>query len=107
MSHVNEFVAFHRGNPHVYERIVNLARAAVDRGAAKLGMKQLFEVLLWEVSMRTRDWTEFKLNNNYTSYYARLVMHREADLAGIFDVRQQRDEFDPGMLDGTPGARLF
>jgi hypothetical protein len=36
--------------------------------------------------LRTTD-TDYKLNNNYCSYYARLIMHREQDLDGIFEIR--------------------
>lgn len=82
-----DFWGFHEANPHVYTRLVELARAWVQRrGPRKLGMKMLFEVLRWEVAMRTTG-DDFKLNNNYTSYYARLIMERESDLAGIFETR--------------------
>lgn len=86
-----KFVEFHAANPHVYERLVALARQARARGRDKLGMKMLFEVVRWEHTLRTDD-PEFKLNNNYTAFYARLIMAREPDLRGIFDTREQRHE---------------
>jgi hypothetical protein len=36
------------------------------------------------------DGEEFKLNNNYTSRYARLLMEREAGLSGLFATRELR-----------------
>lgn len=84
------FWAFHRANPRVYGALVRLAREARSSGAGKLGMKSLFEVLRWERGVSTRDWSGFKLNNNYTSYYARLIMHNEPDLRGVFEIRVLR-----------------
>lgn len=82
------FWRFHEANPQVYTRLVELARAwKKRRGGKKLGIGMLFEVLRWEVAMRTAG-DQFKLNNNYRSLYARLIMDREADLAGIFDTRR-------------------
>lgn len=81
------FAAFHAANPHVYAELVALAREARGRGVARLGIGMLFEVLRWRVALRTGG-DEFKLNNNYRSYYARLVMLREPDLDGVFETRQ-------------------
>jgi hypothetical protein len=82
------FRRFHRENPHVYRELARLARAWKHRRPdRKVGMKMLFEVLRWRVAMRTRG-DDFKLNNNYHSYYARLLMAQEPDLAGLFETRQ-------------------
>jgi hypothetical protein len=82
-----DFLEFHQANPLVYERLVQLAREwKRRRGNRKVGMKMLFEVLRWEVAMRTTG-DDFRLNNNYTSYYARLIMEREPDLRGLFETR--------------------
>jgi hypothetical protein len=81
------FLRFHGENPHVYQEIVMLARRAKRRGATKIGMKMLFEVLRWRHTLATGG-DHFKLNNNYHSYYARLVMLREPDLVGIFETRR-------------------
>jgi hypothetical protein len=81
------FWSFHHENPHVYDELVRLARRARRRGVARVGMKMLFEVLRWDFALRTGG-DEFKLNNNYTSYYARLVMVNEPDLEGVFETRR-------------------
>ena len=33
--------------------------------------------------------SEFKLNNNYRSFYSRLLMEQEPELAGYFETRTQ------------------
>jgi len=81
------FRAFHAANPHVYRELVLLARRARRRGVERIGIGMLFEVLRWNVALRTGG-DEFKLNNNYRSYYARLIMMREPELADVFETRQ-------------------
>ncbi len=80
------FEAFNAKNPHVYVAIVTVSRQLRRAGFQRLGMKALFERLRWEYAMRTRGET-WKLNNNFTSEYARLVMQREPDLDGLFETR--------------------
>jgi hypothetical protein len=86
-SIAERFEIFERENPHVYRTLVRLAREWVERtGGRKIGTKALFEVARWQIALATND-KDFKLNNNYTAYYARLMMHREPELAGLFDLR--------------------
>ena len=80
------FLRFHADNPHIYDELVLLARRARRRGAKRIGIGMLFEVLRWRWTLRA-DGDTFKLNNNYRSYYARLIMRREGDLAHIFELR--------------------
>jgi hypothetical protein len=81
------FRQFHAENPHVYDELVMLARRARNRGATRLGIGMLFEVLRWRHTLRTGG-DSFKLNNNFRSYYARMIMLREADLVDVFETRQ-------------------
>jgi hypothetical protein len=46
-------------------------------------------VLRWEWQGATTDPNaEWKLNNNYRSRFARLIMDNEPDLAGVFETRE-------------------
>jgi hypothetical protein len=84
------FERFHAANPSVYKRLV--AHARVWRHAQpgrKLGIGMLFERLRWDLALQTRG-EPIKLNNNYRSYYARLIMAQEPDLADIFATRRLR-----------------
>ncbi len=83
------FSAFHAANPHVYETLVRLAREAVRRGKERVGIKALWERMRWELWIETDD-PEFRLNNDFTSRFARLIMSREPDLAGVFETRTLR-----------------
>lgn len=83
------FRQFHAENPDVYRTLAKLARQAVARGRTRMGIKMLFEVARWERFLITTD-PDFKLNNNFHSRYARLLMTREPDLAGLFELRELR-----------------
>jgi hypothetical protein len=92
------FDRFHADNPKVYETLVRLAREWVERtGRHKLGIATLFERARWEIALATTD-ADFKLNNSYRAYYARLIMLREPDLAGLFDLRaSEADQWIAGV----------
>jgi hypothetical protein len=82
------FDRFHSANPWVYDALVKLARDLRRRGRDRVGIGMLFEVLRWQWFMTTTDAaSDFKLNNNYRSRYARLIMDREPDLADMFSTR--------------------
>ena len=85
------FMRFHRAHPEVYAALVRLARQArARRHDRRLGIKQLFEVVRWEMHVSQDDRETFKLNNNMTSRYARLIAAQEPDLANAFELRELR-----------------
>lgn len=86
------FWRFHNRNPLVYDALVELARQGKDAGRRQLGMKMLFEVLRWNriIEGLPDAYEEYKLCNDYTSRYARLIMESEPDLDGLFVVRDLR-----------------
>lgn len=85
----DRFEAFHQANPWVYRWLVNEARRLHQAGHTRIGIGMLFEVLRWDW-MRQTVAGDFKLNNNYRSRYARLIMEQERDLAGVFETRMLR-----------------
>lgn len=80
------FADFHQKNPHVYR---NLVRLALDDSARRRrrGVAALFEELRYAYESTDRDPADYKLNNDYASRYARLIMHSEPRLAGHFETR--------------------
>ena len=85
-----QFERYHAAHPEVYARLVQLARQLKARGFSQYSIKGLFEIVRFEQSVRQEAAEEFALNNNYTALYARLIMEREADLAGFFKTRERR-----------------
>lgn len=81
------FDLFHKANPEVLRMIVRIARwLKFEKGFEHGGMKMIFERMRWLHAVKTRG-EVYKLNNNYTSHYARLVMDECPDLDGFFRTR--------------------
>mgnify|MGYP005605361355 FL=1 len=83
-----KFENFHKENPEVYSELKNLATELIRNGHQYYSMKALFEIIRYHRTISTND-PQFKLNNNYTSFYARLLMEKENMLKGFFRLRQQ------------------
>lgn len=86
-THETAFRDYHSANPQVYDKLRSFALQARRTGRRHLGMKAIFERLRWWAYVETTG-DEFKLNNNYTAFYARLLMEREPELAGFFETRK-------------------
>lgn len=84
-----EFEKFDRENPEVYWMFEKFTMAAYHAGAKKLGAKMIWERMRWHVRFETYG-SDFKLNNNYTSYYAQMFLDKHPDLSGLFDTRGER-----------------
>lgn len=83
------FWAYHEANPVLYDTLARLALEAVRQGKRRIGAKALWERMRWELWMAA-DGDDFALNNNFTSRYARLLMAREPELRGVFELRGLR-----------------
>lgn len=89
-SFKDKFLLYHELNPHVYECLVELTRDLKNRGHQKLGINMISEVVRWLYGLTTTDPnSQFKISNDYRPYYARMIMEREPDLQGIFDLKRQ------------------
>jgi hypothetical protein len=90
--HQQAFEQFHRENPQVYEHLERLAFKLRNRGVSRWGIKSLWETLRYEMAIATSSPVDdYRLNNNYTAYYARRLMDNNPDdLSGFFEIRQRR-----------------
>lgn len=80
---INEaFWKFYQEHPDVYELFDRftwqLIKRGYDRGSAKL----IFERIRWETMFRAPG--PVKINNNFTSRYARLWEHKNPEHKGFF-----------------------
>lgn len=67
-----DFQKYHKDNPHVYELFKRYAQAAIKTGRTSYSAYAIFERIRWHTDIETNDTLDFKLNNNYRPYYARL-----------------------------------
>lgn len=84
----SQFREFHHANPEVYNSLVARAREWKQQGHRKCGIGMLFEIFRWQSGITFGPNEGFKLNNNFRSRYARLIMSNERDLDGFFETRQ-------------------
>ena len=87
-SHDVAFRKFHHTNPHVYKALKRLCLQVRRSGVSRFGIRTVWERLRWYAEFETTRRDEWKLNNNYTKYYARLLMQNEPELADLFEVRE-------------------
>ena len=84
-----QFREFHGKNPEVYNELLENALKLKRAGREVYGIKSLIEVVRWHRNISTRG-DDFKINNNFAPYYARLIMSRVSELDGFFNLRAQR-----------------
>lgn len=96
MSLFEDWQAWDLLNPTFYPVFKGFARQLIVAGRQHFGAKMIFERIRWDVAIRTRG-EEWKLNNNYPAFYARLF---EADtgLTDHFEKRVQDEEIPPNAF---------
>lgn len=89
MTIQQKFEAFDKANPSVYKRLCELARQLVKKGHKQFGIQILWQQLRWLIYIEANDPNSvFRLDDHYTSRFARKMMENEPDLKGIFETRK-------------------
>lgn len=86
-----QFADFHALNPWVLTALEQLTADYLARGAERVGIGMLFEVLRWRYARATHG-QDFRLNNNFRSRYVRLLIDRRPEWAPAFEVRALRTD---------------
>ena len=80
------FWRFHTANSHVAWALTRVALQLKRADRKRYGMKALFETLRFFSALQTKG-DPYKRNNNFTSFYARLLMDKMPELEGFFETR--------------------
>lgn len=88
MTIQQRFEEFHQNNPNIYKLIMQFVQEARRRGFRHYSIKGIFERVRWHMNIETNSQEEFKLNNNYTSRYVRMIEQNHPELAGFFRTRE-------------------
>jgi len=80
------WIEFHRERPEVYELFKRYTFQVIQAGYVHYSADAVIHRIRWHVHIEKRAKDEFKLNNHYVSYYARLFM-REFPEHQIFELR--------------------
>jgi hypothetical protein len=81
------FLVFDEEHPEVYEYLMRLTREVQDRGFKHYGVKALWERLRWHFQIEKGMGEDFKLNNNFSSRYARKIIAAHPELEDFFELR--------------------
>lgn len=85
------FEKFNKDNPLVYDTFRQMALKAINSGRTKLSSKMIVNVIRWEVYLETND-ANFKINDSFTSYYARHFIAEFPQHVDKFATRKLRNE---------------
>ena len=85
-----KFQEYHMDNLAVYDLFVGFAKEVKSAGWGTYSSKSIFERIRWHVDIETAG-DSFKLNNNYTAYYARKMMSEYPDFKDFVRVRELQD----------------
>ena len=85
-----KFKEYHKNNPAVYDLFIGFANEVKSSGRDTYSAKSIFERIRWHVDIETVG-EVFKLNNNYTAYYARKMMNEYPEFKTFFRLRELQD----------------
>lgn len=85
----DRFDEFHALNPHVARRLAEMALQEKRRGWQWGSIDMLCHALRRDYRLQTTG-DDFKINNNFTALYARLLMDQWPELQGFFETRKRR-----------------
>lgn len=81
------FKKFHDANRWVVVELEKIAWEMIRSGRKKIGIQACIEIFRWETRKHTIS-NDFKINNNFASRYARLIMDRNPHWGQVFEIRR-------------------
>jgi len=86
------FERFHAANPGVYRVFKRFAWDVKKAGRSRWSADAIIQRIRWFFAVET-DEPEFKINDHYSAYYARMLMREDPDnFDGFFELRTTRQE---------------
>lgn len=90
LSIEERFAIFHDANPHVADDLEAIASDWFARGNTRTSLKALYEQLRYQSGLRTTTDGGYKLNNDFTALYSRLLIVRHPEWADAIQLRERR-----------------
>jgi hypothetical protein len=87
-----QVATFHRRHPEVWDLFAKYTLQMIAKGFNHYSAKAIFERIRWEKDLGGDGKTQFKLNNNYTAFYARRFGRAYPQHEGFFRNRKQTSE---------------
>lgn len=84
------FADFHARNHHILRELERRALALYHRGVTRISIALLWESMRYDALVRS-DSRDYRLNNDYRALYARLLIDRNPQLAGVIETRRRHE----------------
>lgn len=81
------FWDYHAQNPMIYEKLKIYAKQLKDTGRRQFGIRAIFERIRWDMYLEYNK-SDFKINNTYSPFYARLLIFDFPEFEGFFETRE-------------------
>lgn len=86
----SSFRKFHKENPKVYNMFKEQVFRAMRKGRDKFSANAIINWIRWEVALQVKTEDEYKINNNFSSRYARLFVEDNPEYSYMFNFRDLR-----------------
>lgn len=90
MSQLDIFTIFHNENTSVYEAFKKFTFRAIEKGFNHCSADFIFHIIRWETAITDQQQEGFKVNNNFTSLYARMFMDEFPQHKDFFRIRKSK-----------------
>jgi len=85
------FEDYHSNNPQIFDMIINEMVKAKNKGKKKVSIKMIVNFIRWNIFVETKDNdSRWKINDAFTSRYARMISDKFPSLAGMIEKRNLR-----------------
>ncbi len=74
-------------HPDIWTAFEKIALNLIDRNIKHYGSKAIFEIIRYERTLKIIEGELFKVNNNYTPYYAQKFLDKYPEHTGFFEIR--------------------
>lgn len=81
-----EFLAFHAARPDIYEWFHYFTMRVIGRGYKRHSARDIIHRIRWELRIERTE-RRFKINNNWSPYYARMWETANPQYRGFFEKR--------------------
>lgn len=84
------FAEFDRAHPEIWATFCEIAFDLIKQGARHYSARDIFPVIRWKTFAAMNDGAGFKINNNYSPFYARKFAREWPEHADFFEFRRSR-----------------
>jgi len=81
------FAQYHAHNPQIYQLFKQFAFKVKNAGFKKYSARTIFHRIRWHIEVDTKG-DPFKINNNFSSRYARMLIDEFPEFEGFFELRR-------------------